>query len=153
MNENDVRWEQRFSNFKKALKKLEEGAQYIKDNYIDDEELESDEELNDVMNDLIKQGIIQSFEFTHELAWNVIKDYAAYQGNPNVSGSRDASRAGFEMGLIQNGEPWMEMINSRNRTTHTYDKGTASEIFIKILNDYLPAFLSLKEKMESLNEK
>jgi len=60
--------------------------------------------------------LIQSFEFTHELAWNVIKDYSFYQRNPEIRGSRDAVREGFAMGLIAQGEVWMEMIKSKNET-------------------------------------
>jgi nucleotidyltransferase substrate binding protein (TIGR01987 family) len=84
------------------------------------------------------------------LAWNVIKDYAAYQGNPDIRGSRDAAREGFAMGLIDKGEVWMEMIKSRNNTSHTYDEATANEIFSNILNAYLPAFILFRQKMEAI---
>lgn len=86
MESKDIRWEQRFCNFIKALKKLEDAVNYIHENFLIDDE----EKFDDIVNDLIKQGLIQSFEFTHELAWNVIKDYAAYQGNPEIRGSSDA---------------------------------------------------------------
>lgn len=149
MTEQDIRWQQRFSNFNKALKKLEEAVTYIKSNYnLDANNVE--EELDTTLDDLIKQGLIQNFEYTHELAWNVIKDYAQFQGNGEIRGSRDAAREGFAMGLIENGYVWMEMIQSRNGTSHTYDEETASEIFAKIINDYLPAFIAFGEKMESI---
>lgn len=102
-----IRWEQRFSNFKKALKKLEESVGFIKENFLDKEE--------SILSELVKQGLIQGFEFTHELAWNVMKDYLTYQGNFEIRGSRDATREGFSMGLISDGEIWMEMIKSRNQ--------------------------------------
>ena len=70
--------------------------------------------------ELEKQGLIQTFEFTHELAWNVMKDYFAWQGNPAITGSRDTAREAFQKGLIEDGEGWMEMIKSRNQTSHTY---------------------------------
>jgi len=56
-----------------------------------------------------KQGLIKSFEFTHELAWNVIKDFFFYQGNSSIMGSRDASREAFSKGLIDDGSTWMKM--------------------------------------------
>lgn len=149
MNNEDIRWEQRLSNFNKALKKLEDAVKYILDN-LDEEYPEDIENLDDIVNDLIKQGLIQSFEFTHELAWNVIKDYAAFQGNPEIKGSRDAAREGFAMGLIDDGEVWMEMIKSRNESSHTYDEKTATGIYTKIIQEYLPAFIDFRYNMESL---
>ena len=143
MSNQDIRWEQRFSNYNKALDRLEKAIQYIEDNFAD----ERDDCSGDILNDLIQQGLIQSFEYTHELAWNVIKDYAVYQGNTGITGSRDAVREAFAMGLISNGEAWMEMINSRNKTS---DKETANEIFIKILNEYFPAFIQFRNKMEEI---
>lgn len=150
MNNVDIRWEQRFINYNKALKKLEDAVNYILDNFMDEENPEEIENLDNIVNDLIRQGLIQSFEFTHELAWNVIKDYSAFQGNPEIKGSRDAAREGFAMGLIDNGEVWMEMIKSRNESSHTYDEETASEIYIKIIHEYLPAFIAFRYKMETL---
>ncbi|HSI75045.1 MAG TPA: nucleotidyltransferase substrate binding protein [Lunatimonas sp.] len=148
MKNQDIRWEQRLSNFKKALTKLEEGVNYIQNNALG---RDNDEENSGVvLNNLIKQGLIQSFEFTHELAWNVIKDYAAYQGNPEIRGSRDASREGFAIGLIENGEVWMEMIKSRNDTSHTYNEDTANEIFTHIIKKYLPEFRLFRQKMETI---
>ena len=149
MKKQDIRWLRRFSNYKKALGKLEDSVEYVT-NHIPKKSLDTEEEFGLIQSDLIKQGLIQSFEFTHELAWNVIKDYVHYQGNQSVRGSRDATREGFSMGLIEDGDVWMEMIRSRNQTSHTYDEETADEIFNKIINDYLDAFVSFKEKMEEI---
>jgi nucleotidyltransferase substrate binding protein (TIGR01987 family) len=102
------------------------------------------------LNDLEMQGLIQAFEFTHELAWNVLKDYFEYQGNTQITGSRDATREAFRMGLIADGQTWMEMIQSLNRTTHAYNRATAEEIVQKTINSYYPLFVSLRAKMESL---
>lgn len=139
----DIRWEQRFSNYLKALNKLEQAVSYI-NNSIDSE----NEDLESVLDEMIKEGLIQRFEYTHELAWNVMKDYAEYQGNTNVGGSRDASREAFKLNLITEGQIWMEMISSRNKTSHTYNEDTANEIYTKILNSYYQAFLEFKNKMQ-----
>jgi nucleotidyltransferase substrate binding protein (TIGR01987 family) len=101
---------------------------------------------------LEQQGLVQVFEFTHELAWNVMKDYAHFQGNSTIAGSRDASREAFKMGLINDGEVWMHMIKSRNQTSHTYNKSVAEEIATQISTAYYPAIKSFAEKMESLVE-
>ncbi len=102
---------------------------------------------------LEKQGLIQAFEFTHELAWNVLKDYFEYQGTTGLAGSRDASREGFRMGLITDGDVWMEMIKSRNQTTQTYNQKTADEIVNKTIQDYFPQFIQLEKKMKALKDK
>lgn len=135
----DVRWIQRFANFEKALQKLVEAINYIKDN-------NSKTEI--VLDEIIKEGLIQRFEYTHELAWNVMKDYATYQGNNTVGGSRDATREAFQLKLISDGAIWMDMIGSRNKTSHTYNEATAEEIYLKIIQDYFPAFVDFQKKME-----
>jgi nucleotidyltransferase substrate binding protein (TIGR01987 family) len=96
---------------------------------------------------LEKQGLIQSFEFSHELAWNVIKDFFLDQGNPSIAGSRDATREAFKAGLLKNGEIWMEMIKSRNQTSHTYNKAVAEEIVGKVIDQYLPELESFIQTM------
>jgi nucleotidyltransferase substrate binding protein (TIGR01987 family) len=133
--EQDIRWEQRFSNYIKALHKLDQAVGYIKSNLNDNE---SNPDI--VLDEMIKEGLIQRFEYTFELAWNVMKDYAAFQGNPDVGGSRDAIREAFELQLIPDGKLWMDMIGSRIKTSHTYNETTAEEIYVKILNEYHPAF-------------
>lgn len=143
--EEDIRWQQRFSNFVKALSKLGQAVEYIKVNFSENKSLED----SGVLDEIIKQGLIQSFEYTHELAWNVMKDYAIYQGNPAIGGSRDATREGFQLQLINNGKIWMDMIASRNKTSHTYHQETADEIYAKIIREYYPAFLDFRDLMES----
>jgi len=135
MTDIDIRWQQRLSNFSKALAQLESAVN-----------LSSQRPLSQ----LEKQGLIQAFEFTHELAWNLLKDYFTYQGTSNITGSRDASREAFNKQLINDGEGWMEMIKSRNQSSHTYNQATADEIAQKIIERYYPLFRQLEEKMEQL---
>jgi len=133
----DIRWHQRLSNFNKALIRL--------NNAVD---IASDREFTE----LEQQGLIQSFEFTHELAWNVMKDYFYHQGNAEIRGSRDATREAFKYDLISHGEVWMDMIVSRNKTSHTYDEETALEIVGNILNDYTGLFNDFSRKMSELRK-
>jgi len=147
--EQEIRWEQRFSNFVKALRKLSQAVEYIKHNFIDEEEPIDDSDLGYVLDEMIKEGLIQRFEYTHELAWNVMKDYATFQGNTNVGGSRDATREAFQLKLVSDGKIWMDMIGSRNKTSHTYNEETADEIYLKIMNEYYPAFLEFQKNMEA----
>ncbi len=140
-------WHQRFSNYNKALIKLEQAIAYIKINY-SAAKAETEEDLANVLDEMIKEGLIQRFKYTHELAWNVMKDYAEYQGNNSVGGSRDATREALQFKIIDGGEIWMDMIQSRNKTAHTYNESTADEIYIKIIQDYAPRFSAFRSKME-----
>lgn len=138
MNE-DIRWVQRLNNFEKAFKQLEAAVV-----------LNRERDLSPIE----EQGLIQAFEFTHELAWNVMKDYFEYQGSAvNITGSRDAIREAFNKGLIADGEGWMEMIRSRNQSAHTYNEDTADDIRRKIVNHYFDLFIDFRQKMQSLQNR
>lgn len=128
---------------------MSEAVLYIK-NEIDEKEFEiqSDKDIKEVLEEIIKEGLIQRFEYTYEMAWNVMKDYALYQGNSELAGSRDAIRYAFSTNLIKNGEMWMDMMKSRIKTSHTYNEETANEIYLKILNEYYDAFKEFEKTME-----
>ncbi|GHT35017.1 nucleotidyltransferase [Bacteroidia bacterium] len=144
----DIRWQQRFSNYQKALTKLTEAIELINTHILDDEVSVGTKETNLILNEIVKEGLVQRFKYTHELAWNVMKDYAEYQGNSTVGGSRDATREAYQLKLISNGEIWMDMIKSRNQTSHTYNDVIVNEIYHKILLQYYPAFLDFRNTME-----
>jgi nucleotidyltransferase substrate binding protein (TIGR01987 family) len=114
----DIRWKQRFQNYGKALLLLEEA---VEANRAADREL-------------IKAGIIQYFEFTHELAWKVMKDFLEYEGMTGIVGSRSATREAFNKGLIEEGQAWMDMLETRNITVHAYDPLIITEAFEQIVN-------------------
>lgn len=128
----DVRWHQRLSNYSKALVSLSAAV-----------ELAGQRALTP----LEQQGLIQAFEFTHELAWNLMKDYFFWQGNAALTGSRDASREAYARGLVDDGEGWMEMIRSRNLSSHTYNEAVAEAIATLIVERYHPLFLRFRDKM------
>lgn len=128
----DIRWIQRFSNYRKALGQL---GKFV-----------SKAELSD----LEEQGLIKAFEYTYELAWNTLKDYLEYQGIQNMAGSRDVIREAFKANLIVDGNKWMEMLQSRNLTSHSYNEETADEISTAIIGSYYNLFNSLESKLENL---
>lgn len=103
--ETDIRWLQRLQNYTKALSNLTEAV-----------ELATQRPLSN----LEKQGLIQSFEFTHS------------------------------KNLITNGEVWMSMIKSRNQTSHTYNQGIADDITDLILKCYHAEFMSFLQSMQQL---
>lgn len=132
MAKNDIRWEQRFSNYQKALTQLKK--------FIDKGEL----------SELEEQGLIKAFEYTYELAWNTLRDFLEFSGQTDIYGSRDAIRKAYELGLIEDGESWMDMLKSRNITSHTYNEDVAEEICQAVFEVYFLLFVRLKTKLESL---
>jgi nucleotidyltransferase substrate binding protein (TIGR01987 family) len=133
MEDQDIRWKQRFSNFEKAILKLSEVI-----------------EKKEKLSDLEKEGLIQRFEFTHELSWNVMKDYLIYDGIQNIIGSRSAVREAFNKNLITEGQIWMDMIESRNKTSHTYVETILESEYENITKKYYPELLKFHIKMKSL---
>ena len=117
----DIRWIQRFNNFQKALSQLSDAIRLAQER---------------PLSKLEEQGLIQAFEFTHELAWNTLKDFLESRGVQNLYGSKDVTRTAFKNGLIENGQAWMDMVQSRNLTTHTYDEATAAKIITAIRSAY-----------------
>jgi nucleotidyltransferase substrate binding protein (TIGR01987 family) len=114
----DVRWKQRFENYGKALHQLESAiSAYGQDD-----------------RELIRAGIIQFFEFTHELAWKVMKDFLEFEGLAGIVGARSATREAFQKGLIEDGQAWMDMLETRNITVHAYDPLIITEAFLQIVN-------------------
>ena len=133
----DIRWVQRYSNYKRALTQLKEAIDLMS--------------LRPLSN-LEKQGVVQAFEFTHELSWNMMKDFLESKGNTEIYGSKDATRQAFKYGLVTDGDVWMSMIKSRNLTSHTYDERTVDEIIERVSQQYIFAFLELDQKFSTLEQ-
>ena len=136
MGDLDIRWQQRFRNYQRALLQLGKAVALAAER---------------PLSELETQGMIQAFEFTHELAWQVMKDFFVFQGNTAITGSRDATREAFQYELVTDGEGWMEMILSRNQTSHTYNQDLADAIAAKIINRYYGLFLAFETRMEGLS--
>lgn len=139
MDKNDIRWVQRFNNYRKALKRLVEASITV-NNYTDTSTM-----------DLLKEGLIQRFEFTQELAWKLMKDYLEYQGETNISGSRDAIRKSLAANIIDDPE-WLQTINTRNITSHTYDDDITTGIYHIIITSYIPLMQQLERRMLKIIE-
>ncbi|WP_163712864.1 nucleotidyltransferase substrate binding protein [Mangrovibacterium lignilyticum] len=131
----DTRWKQRFSNYKKALATLTKGIEQYHEKGL---------------SDLEKQGLIQGFEFTHELSWKVMQDFLKDKGETGIYGSKDATRLAFNRELITNGELWMSMIADRNLSSHTYQDDISTQILNRIVNSYFDLFKSFETKMDRL---
>ena len=139
MADRDIRWIQRFDNYRRALAKLGQAVDIIADKM----------DWGDDIDELLKEGLIQRFEYTHELAWNVMKNYAEYQGYTDIRGSRDAFRKALQMGIIDDSE-WMDSIEDRNLTSHSYGEDTAEMVCESIVKKYYPLFVKFERKMLQL---
>lgn len=133
----DIRWKQRLDNYLRAFETLRRAVDLARQRNL---------------SELEQQGLIQGFEFTHELAWNVLKDYLEESGISGIIGSKGATREAFKNGLIHDGEAWMEMIKSRNLSSHTYNQDTAEEMVSNILARFYPAFEQLAASFSALAE-
>lgn len=133
----DIRWQQRFNNYSKALAQLREAVILAHER---------------PLTKLEGQGLIQGFEFTHELAWKTLKDFLENRGVQDLYGSKDVIRHAFNVGLIENGQIWMDMIQSRNLTSHTYNEETAAQISAAILGEYFPELEVLHSTLAALTE-
>ena len=136
MSKADIRWIQRFDNFMRAFARLADAAAQAKQRKL---------------SELEEQGLIQVFEFTHELAWNTLKDFLEARGTVvKLYGSRDATREAFAAELIVNGEAWMKMIEHRNETSHTYNEKIATAIVEAILTSYVTEFEGFQRRFLEL---
>jgi nucleotidyltransferase substrate binding protein (TIGR01987 family) len=125
----DIRWKQRFDNYQRALQQLTLAIDLL---------------VQRPLSDLERQGLIQGFKFTHELAWNVLKDYLEMEGIQGLVGSRSTVREAFKRGLVSDGEAWMDMIEKRNLSSHTYNQEVAEIMASAIRERYYPAFIELQ---------
>ncbi len=138
MKNQDIRWIQRFQNYQQALSRLAEAVALSQQR---------------ALSELEEQGLIQAFEFTHELAWNVLKDYLEAQGFVELIGSKNATRQAFKNGLLEDGEAWMDMIKARNLTSHTYQDKIAADIVKDILGRFHPALIAMERRFADLKMK
>lgn len=134
MTEKDVRWKQRLENYTHALSHLADAV---------------DTRAIRRLSRLEAMGLVQAFEFTYELGWNLLKDYLTHQGITDLVGSRDTVRAAVSQSILseQEGTTWMAMLTDRNRTSHLHDEESIRAIETTITTTYHPVLQSLREKM------
>lgn len=134
MANEDIRWIQRFNNYRKALARLGEAVQ-----------LSEERELSD----LEQQGLIQGFEFTFDLAWKTLQDFLRENKRPNDNGGPNVIIIqSLEDGIIKGEEQWKAMKKSRDLTSHSYDGDTADDIAENILDMYYNLFIQLETRLQ-----
>jgi nucleotidyltransferase substrate binding protein (TIGR01987 family) len=127
----DIRWNQRFVNFTKALKSLKNGVE------------------SNPTSDLELEGVIQRFEFTWELAWQTLQDVLVKRGITTIKGPNPVVQEAGNLQIITNLVEWDNMRRDRNRASHTYDAVMVNEIVNKIKSDYLDLFLDLENTLNN----
>ena len=127
------RWHFRFDNFRDALAKLSEAVARL-----------SRGELSE----LEREGTVQRFEYTWELAWKTLRDYLADSGNAvNVPSAANVIRAAFQVNLIEDGDAWIMAMKARNEMSHEYNSDAFERIVVEIKDKYLPLLISVGQKL------
>ena len=127
------RWQYRLDNYSRAFVLLREAIHQLEERGL---------------SQLEREGVIQRFEYTWELAWKTVSDYLAYQGvavSPVTP--RAVLKAGFEAGVIERGDEWMAALDARNKMSHTYNFEVFEEVIEQIRHRFLALFDALYEKM------
>lgn len=93
----------------------------------------------------VRDGTIQRFEFCTELAWKTMREMLLEQGFIELNSPKEVMKKAYEMKLIDDGDLWIEILNSRNITSHVYDEETAKVIFENIEKKYLDEFIKLNK--------
>lgn len=131
----DMRWQQSLRDWGNALNRLEEM-------------------LNEPIDakPYVLDATIHRFEFCYELCWKTLKYLLAHEGKTDINSPREVFKAAYSLHWIDNEELWIDMINSRNLTTHTYRESTAQEVYDDITSFY-PAlrntYVTLQKKYEN----
>ena len=93
---------------------------------------------------LYRDGLIQRFEFTVELAWKSIKEYLEDQGMVlSIASPRGILKEAYAAGVLGDGELWNSILTARNLTSHVYDEATAIGIAQQICTEFLPPLQAL----------
>jgi len=126
MSDTLTRFRQRFTNYQKSLTYLKMTVE--KEN----------------LNEIEKAGLIQFFEVGFELAWKVMKDYLVSEGY-EVKSPRETIKQAYQYGLIEDGTLWLEALEKRNLSAHTYDESILDELEKLIVYSYYPMMEKLKD--------
>ena len=126
--------ENKFKSFQTALERLREAINiYKKDKH-----------------PVLLDGTIQRFEFTVELAWKLLKEYLESEKFGEFNSPKSVVKEAFKIGLLEDGEIWLDMLDDRNLTSHTYDEEIAKEIYRNIITKYEEQFIKLENKIKEV---
>ena len=132
MNQKEIRFKQRFANFEKAFLQLQSAINRF-----------------DELDTLAKEGLVQRFEYTFELAWKTLKDYIESKGEQERS-PRDVIKKSFQLEIINSGDKWIDMLENRNLMAHTYNENTFILIVTMIREEY---FIEIEKLIKFFRKK
>lgn len=133
-----IRLQQRFVNFEKAFFLLKEGVDRFEAGELDN---------------LAKEGVLQRFEFTFDLAWKTLKDFLDYTGRSyDLPSPRPIIKEAFAMEILSNGYVWLSMLETRNLLSHTYDESHLNKTMNEVAGDYFPAVEELYLFLKNRND-
>ena len=134
METEEIRWQQRFSNYQRALARLEEGVETVSKNNV---------------SDLEKEGLVQRFEYTFELAWKTLQDLLVFKGYSDITGPNPVLEQSLKDGYLEDEKGWRAMKKSRELTSHTYDSETAEAITSKIVESFHTLLKALEVRLQN----
>ena len=126
--------ENKFDSFKTAFARLKEAIDMYENN----------------PHPVLLDGTIQRFEFTVELSWKLIKEYLESEKFGELNSPKSVIKEAYKVGLLDDGDKWLDMLDDRNLTSHTYDEAVAKEIYRNIIQEYSIKFEELENKMEKV---
>jgi len=133
---NDIRWVQRYDNFQKACARLLE--------------VTASNASADSLSELEREGLVQRFEYTFELAWKVLQDFLLAKGYDFVKGPNGTLQQALEDGIITDHDGWRAMAKARTLTTHTYYEEDILNIVYDIFEIYSSLLADLNNKLGRL---
>lgn len=118
-------------NLRKAVERLSEGILELQAN----------------QSSIVRDGVIQRFEFTTELAWKATREYLMDQGFVDINSPKSVMKEAFSYGLITDDKIWVQLLNDRNLTSHIYKEEIADEICERIIKTYFQEFKALSKRL------
>ncbi|MGM9559867.1 HI0074 family nucleotidyltransferase substrate-binding subunit [Anaerovibrio slackiae] len=127
---NDMRLRSKYEKYHRAINSLRVAVQWAPDD-----------------GNMYLDATIQRFEFCFELSWRLMRSVLAYEGI-YVSTPRGTIREGWKLGLIDDAEKWLDMLEKRKLSAHVYNEVTAMDIYQRITDDYVELLSVFEQRMK-----
>jgi len=99
--------------------------------------------------DITKEGMLKRFEYTHVYAWKAMKEWLKSQGVKNINNAKNVSIEAYNNNLIQKLKPWLDMIDSREISFHSFKQEVLESEYKKLIEIYMPQFEDLRFQLKS----